>query len=93
MRIISYNVNGIRAAIKKGFIDWLKTNPADIICLQETKASQGDVDVKQLEALGFHHHWYSAQKKGTAVLLFFQRSNPIMLNLETGIRPVTTKAG
>ena len=64
MRIISYNVNGIRAAIKKGFFDWLKTNPADVICLQETKATQGDVDVKQLEALGYHHYWYSAQQKG-----------------------------
>jgi exonuclease III len=40
MRIISYNVNGIRAAIKKGFFDWLKTNPADVICLQETKAHE-----------------------------------------------------
>ena len=48
MRIISYNVNGIRAAIKKGFFDWLKTNPADVICLQETKATQGDVDVKAI---------------------------------------------
>jgi exodeoxyribonuclease III len=71
VRIISYNVNGIRAAIKKGFIDWLKTNPADIICLQEIKAARGDLDVKQLEALGFHHHWYSAQKKDTVVLPFF----------------------
>ncbi len=53
MRIISYNVNGIRAAIKKGFFDWLATNPADVICLQETKATEGDVDVKQLEKLGF----------------------------------------
>ena len=52
MRIISYNVNGIRAAIKKGFIDWLKTNPADVICLQEIKAEHSDIDVKQLEALG-----------------------------------------
>ena len=49
--------------LKKGFFDWLKTNPADVICLQETKATQGDVDVKQLEALGYHHYWYSAQKK------------------------------
>ena len=57
MRIISYNVNGIRAAVKKGFTDWLKTNPADVICLQETKATQDDIDVKQFEALGFHHHW------------------------------------
>jgi exodeoxyribonuclease III len=46
MRIISYNVNGIRAAVKKGFTDWLKTNPADIICLQETKATKDDIDVK-----------------------------------------------
>jgi exodeoxyribonuclease-3 len=65
MRIISYNVNGIRAAFKKGFIEWLKTNPADIICLQETKANKDDVDYKKLEALGFHHHWFSAEKKDT----------------------------
>ena len=45
MRIISYNVNGIRAAIKRGFIDWLKTDPADIICLQEIKASREDIDI------------------------------------------------
>lgn len=77
MRIISYNVNGIRAAFKKGFIDWLKTNPADIICLQETKANKDDVDVKQLEALGFNHHWYSAQKKGIAAWRSFQKQNPI----------------
>ena len=38
LKIISYNVNGIRAAMKKGFIEWLKTDPADIICVQETKA-------------------------------------------------------
>jgi len=48
MRIISYNVNGIRSAIKKGFIDWLKTNPADVICLQETKATSADIDVKEM---------------------------------------------
>ena len=64
MRIISYNVNGIRAAIKKGFIDWLKTDPADVICLQEVKAHRGDIDVASLEALGYHTHWFCAQKKG-----------------------------
>ena len=63
MRIISYNLNGIRAAIKKGFIDWLKTDPADIICIQETKASESDVDVKELESLGFCHHWFSIRFK------------------------------
>jgi len=76
MRIISYNVNGIRAAIKKGLIDWLKTNPADIICLQETKATKDDVDVKQLEALGFEHHWFSAEKKGYSGVAVFTKIKP-----------------
>ena len=73
MRIISYNVNGIRAAIKKGFIDWLKTDPADVICVQETKVVQGDVDLKALEALGFHHYWFSAQKKGYSGVAIFSK--------------------
>ncbi len=73
MRIISYNVNGIRAAIKKGFIDWLKTNPADVVCVQETKAVQGDVDIKQFEALGYHHYWFSAQKKGYSGVAIFSK--------------------
>lgn len=76
MRIISYNVNGIRAAIKKGFIDWLTTNPADIICLQETKATKDDVDVKQLEELGFNHYWFSAQKKGYSGVAIFSKIKP-----------------
>ena len=76
MRIISYNVNGIRAAIKKGFLDWLKTNPADIICLQETKATDADINVKQLEELGFHHHWFSAQKKGYSGVAVFTKIKP-----------------
>lgn len=87
MRIISYNVNGIRAAIKKGFLDWLKTNPADIICLQETKAHQGDVDVKQLEALGYHHHWFSAQKKGYSGVAIFSTIKPDEVILGNGHGP------
>ncbi len=76
MRIISYNVNGIRAAIKKGLIDWLKTDPADIICFQETKATQGDVDIKPFEALGYHHHWFSASKKGYSGVAIFSKIKP-----------------
>ena len=64
MRIISYNVNGIRAAIRKGLIDWLATNPADVICLQETKAGSSDIDSSAIEKLGFKIHWFSAEKKG-----------------------------
>lgn len=87
MRIISYNVNGIRAAIKKGFFDWLKTNPADVICLQETKAVQGDVDVKQLEALGFHHYWFSAQKKGYSGVAVFTKIKPDKVEYGNGHGP------
>ena len=64
MRIISYNLNGIRAAMKKGFIEWLATDPADVICLQEVKAHMQDIDVASIEKLGFTTHWFCAQKKG-----------------------------
>ncbi len=84
MRIISYNVNGIRSAIKKGFIDWLKTNPADIICLQETKATVADIDVKKLEELGFHHHWFSAQKKGYSGVAVFTKIKPDSVQIGSG---------
>lgn len=76
MRIISYNVNGLRAAIKKGFLDWLKTDPADIICVQETKALQEDIDHTVFNALGYHDYWYSALKKGYSGVAVFTRIKP-----------------
>ena len=85
MRIISYNVNGISAAYKKGFIDWLKTDPADVICLQEIKAHKDDVDYKQLEALGFHHHWFSAQKKGYSGVAIFSKIKPDNIVIGNGL--------
>src|ERR1019366_636974 len=60
MRIITYNVNGIRAAIKRGFIDWLKTDPADIVCIQEVKAHEADIDRVAIESGGY---FFLAQKK------------------------------
>jgi exodeoxyribonuclease-3 len=76
MRIISYNVNGIRAAIKKGFIDWLKTDPADIICLQETKATESDIDITPIHALGYTDYWFSASKKGYSGVAVFTKIKP-----------------
>jgi exodeoxyribonuclease-3 len=84
MRIISYNVNGIRAAIKKGFYDWLETDPADIICLQETKAQESDVDVNRLESLGFEHHWFSAEKKGYSGVAIFSKIKPTRIRKGNG---------
>ena len=76
MRIISYNVNGIRAAINKGFIEWLKTDPADIICIQETKAQKENVDHKPFNELGYHDYWFSAQKKGYSGVAVFTKIKP-----------------
>lgn len=74
--IISYNVNGIRAAIKKGLLEWLATNPADIICLQEIKATKDDVDVSAIEKLGYKTFWFSAQKKGYSGVAVFTKIEP-----------------
>ncbi len=76
LRIISYNVNGIRSAINKGFIEWLKTDPTDIICLQETKAVKENVDHTALNDLGFECYWYSAQKKGYSGVAVFSKIKP-----------------
>lgn len=76
MRIISYNVNGIRAAINKGLVDWLKTDPADVICVQETKALKENVNHKLFSDLGYHDYWFSAQKKGYSGVAIFTKTRP-----------------
>lgn len=76
MRIISYNVNGIRAAIKKGFAEWIQTDPADIICLQESKATQEDVDLSIFEKAGYHSYWFTAQKKGYSGVVILTKIKP-----------------
>ena len=84
MRIISYNVNGIRAAIKKGFLDWLKTNPADVICVQETKALKENVDHMLFNDLGYHDYWFSAQKKGYSGVAVFTKIMPDKIEFGNG---------
>lgn len=76
MKIVSYNVNGIRAAITKGFVDWLAQNDFDIVCLQETKANEEQVDVSGIEALGYSCYWFSAQKKGYSGVAVFTKQKP-----------------
>ena len=85
MRVISYNVNGIRAAIKKGFVEWLSENPADIICLQETKATKEDVDTAEIEKLGYESYWFSAQKKGYSGVAIFTKIKPDQVLYGNGI--------
>lgn len=76
MRIISYNVNGIRAAMTKGLVDWLKTDPADIICIQETKALRDNVDYARFSELNYDDYWFSAQKKGYSGVAVFTKIKP-----------------
>jgi exodeoxyribonuclease-3 len=75
MRIISYNVNGIRSAIRKGFIEWLSTNPADIVCLQEVKAQKDDLDIAAIAKAGYQSHWFCAQKKGYSGVAILSKIN------------------
>ncbi|HMG67710.1 MAG TPA: exodeoxyribonuclease III [Chitinophagaceae bacterium] len=84
MRIISYNVNGLRAAINKGFIEWLKTDPADIVCLQETKAQRENVDHRPFQEMGYMDYWFSAQKKGYSGVAVFSKIIPNHVQYGTG---------
>ena len=86
MKIISYNVNGIRAALKKGFIDWLKVSEPDVICIQETKAQKDQVDTDAFTKAGYpHQYWYSAQKKGYSGVAIFCKKEPNHVEYGTGI--------
>ena len=86
MKIISYNVNGIRAAIKKGFLEWLKAANPDVICIQETKARQEQVDENSIKLAGYpHQYWFSAQKKGYSGVAIFCKQKPNHIVYGTGI--------
>lgn len=75
-KIISYNLNGLRSALNKGFIDWIKEHQFDIICVQETKAQRDQVDHKPFEKLGYRDYWYSAEKKGYSGVATFTKVEP-----------------
>ncbi|HOZ85245.1 MAG TPA: exodeoxyribonuclease III [Niabella sp.] len=92
MRIISYNVNGIRAAIKKGLVEWLQTDPADIICIQETKAEKDNVDMEAINQLGYQDYWFSAKKKGYSGVAVFTKIKPDHVEYGTG-HPVSDEEG
>ncbi|MXV37610.1 exodeoxyribonuclease III [Flavobacteriaceae bacterium Ap0902] len=85
MKIISYNVNGIRAAIKKGLLDWLETASPDILCLQETKAIKEQVNLDAIEEKGYHAYWNSAERKGYSGVAIFTRKKPMHVEYDTGI--------
>ena len=72
--------------MRKGFIDWLKVADPDIICIQETKAQQEQVEVAEIEAAGYpYHYWFSAQKKGYSGVAIFSKIEPNHVEYGTGI--------
>lgn len=86
MKVISYNVNGIRAAIKKGFLDWLQAASPDVICIQETKAQKEQLDLELFEEQGYpYHYWFSAQKKGYSGVAVLSKIKPNHVVYGTGI--------
>jgi len=85
MKIISYNVNGIRAALSKGFLAWAKASNADIICLQETKAQKEQLDLSLFQELYPYNYWFSAEKKGYSGVAILSKIKPNKVVYGTGI--------
>lgn len=85
MKIVSYNVNGIRAAQKKGLVEWLAPYQFDFICFQETKAERSQVELTDFEALGYQSVWHSAEKKGYSGVATFFKTVPDKVVVGMGI--------
>lgn len=82
MKLISWNVNGLRAAVQKGFLDYFNQEDADIFCLQETKLQAGQID---LELNGYHQYWNYAEKKGYSGTAIFTKKEPISVTYGLGV--------
>lgn len=86
MRLVSWNVNGLRAVLKKGFLDWLGSDLADVVCLQEIKAVEEQVPVKDLEAiaaLGYTADFHPAERKGYSGVATLSRQKPLFVTKGT----------
>ncbi len=73
IKLVSYNVNGIRAAVKKGLIDWVKEENPEVFCVQEAKAQIQDVDLTSFEKMGYEVGWHQAEKKGYSGVAIFSK--------------------
>ncbi|UZO82151.1 exodeoxyribonuclease III [Aquimarina sp. ERC-38] len=92
MKIISYNVNGIRAALRKDFLTWLRQANPDILCLQEIKATQDQLDLSLFKEAGYPYtYWYSAQKKGYSGVAILCKEEPKNVVYGTGIEYMDTE--
>ncbi len=83
--IVSYNVNGVRSAMNKGFIEWMQTGGYDVVCLQEIKATPDQVDATFLAEMGYHNYWFPAEKKGYSGVATFSKQAPDQVVFGCGI--------
>ena len=88
MRLISWNVNGLRACMQKGFLDFFYESNCDFFCLQETKLQEGQIE---LDLSGYHQFWNYAEKKGYSGTAIFSRKNPLSVNLGIGVTELDTE--
>ena len=91
MKIISANLNGIRAAAKKGFFDWLLKESPDVVCIQETKAQQDQLDAPVFSPQGYFRYFLMPKKKAIAVPQSIVKKNPIKSPLDWAGRRLTQR--
>ena len=85
IKILSYNINGIRAALRKNLLEWIKDYNPDIVCFQEIKANEDQFDKSKFTDLGYHSYWFSAQKKGYSGVGIITKMKPLNVEYGTGI--------
>ena len=85
MKLISWNVNGVRAVVKKGFLDWLDQEQPDILCLQETKAHVDQLTAEILTDHGYHTFWHSGERRGYSGVATFCKEEPLYVQEGLGI--------
>lgn len=85
IKILSYNINGIRAALKKNLLNWIKDYDPDIVCFQEIKANEDQFDKSLFSDLGYYNYWFSAQKKGYSGVGIITKIKPENVTYGTGI--------
>ena len=93
MKIVTYNVNGLRSALNKGLLEWLAEQRPDVVCLQETKAQPEQIPADTFESLGYQAYYHSARKKGYSGVAILSRQTPDRVVAGMGIEAYDNEGG
>ena len=91
IKIVSWNVNGLRAIVKKNFLDWFRAESPDILCLQETKLNESQIPEELREIEGYHSFYDSAERKGYSGVCTFTKAKPLSVSREIGVPEFETE--